>query len=59
MKEDAFRCLKKSVQKVMATVRTMALSLLSGQNMSMNALIELFREKIKELFQFLSVKKVL
>lgn len=52
LSEDAFRCLKKSVQKVMATVRTMALSLLSGQNMSMNALIDLFRDKIKELFQF-------
>lgn len=59
LKEDAFRCLKKSVQQVMATVRTMALSLLSGQNMSMNALIDLFRDKIKELFQFLSIKKVL
>jgi predicted transposase YbfD/YdcC len=59
LSEDAFRCLKKSVQQVMATVRTMAVCLLNGQNKSMNALIDLFRDKIKELFQFLNIKKVL
>ena len=59
LSEDAFRCLKKSVQQVMATLRTMALSLLSRQNKSMPTLIDLFRDKIKELVHFLNIKKVL
>ncbi|RDB02782.1 transposase family protein [Runella aurantiaca] len=52
LSEDAFRSLKTSVQKVMATVSPMAVCLLSGQNKSMSALIDLFLDKIKELFQF-------
>lgn len=57
--EDSFRSLQVSVQQVLGTVRTLALSLLVSLSTSMAHQMDRFSDRIMELFDFLRVKQIL